>query len=178
MRNNKLPNNVKSSFWVYWCSAKFHLANISNTNHLNPGRLRSSRVQSQNCEKGNFWSVIELLQQKLFKGGKNSGLYLQRRSFIAIPIPKWITKTRTITKRKNIAGKKYWENLFKPCAVKVGIWKCKKIMLDFFLSETETRKTKTNNHSTMVSYQIAVQNQNKEIYEMKMKHWNVKKYWL
>ena len=40
-------------------------------------------------------------------------------------------------------------------------------MLDFFLSETETRKTKTNNHSTMVSYQIAVQNQNKEIYEIK-----------
>ena len=47
-------------------------------------------------------------------------------------------------------------------------------MLDFFLSETETRKTKTNNHPTMVFYQIAVQNQNKEIYEMKMKHWNVK----
>ena len=168
MRNNKLPNNVKSSFWVYWCSAKFHLANISNTNHLNPGRLRSSLVQSQNCEKGNFWSVIELLQRKLFKGGKNSGLYLQRRSFIAIPIPKWITKTRTITKRKNIAGKKIWEHLFKPDAVKVGIWKCKKkIILDFFCQKLK-QKLQKNNHSTLVSYQVAVQNQNKEIYEIKM----------
>jgi hypothetical protein len=31
---------------VYGFCAKFHLANISNTNNLNPGGLRSSRVQS------------------------------------------------------------------------------------------------------------------------------------
>ena len=102
MWNNKLPNNFKSSFWVYGFCAKFHLANINNTNNLNPGG-----AAQQLCPKPQDW-------------------YIQRRSFSEIPIPKWITKTRRITKMKNIAGKKIWEHLFKPDAVKVGIWKCKK----------------------------------------------------
>ena len=143
MWNNKLPNNFKSSFWVYGFCAKFHLANINNTNNLNPGG-----AAQQLCPKPQDW-------------------YIQRRSFSEIPIPKWITKTRRITKMKNIAGKKIWEHLFKPDAVKVGIWKCKKRSCWISFCQKLKQKLQKNNHSTLVSYQVAVQNQNKEIYEIK-----------
>ena len=39
-------------------------------------------------------------------------------------------------------------------------------MLDFFCQKLK-QKLQKNNHSTLVSYQVVVQNQNKEIYEIK-----------
>jgi hypothetical protein len=38
--------------------------------------------------------------------------------------------------------------------------------MDFFCQKLK-QKLQKNNHSTLVSYQVAVQNQNKEIYEIK-----------